>query len=69
MSNEVNVDVYFAPILYSYLLNVPFTLPQDETVVDQFKKLGEDFVSSSCQKLTVNRRAFPRFGCGRLKLL
>jgi len=41
MSDEENVGVYNAPILLTYLTNVPFVLPEDEAVVNQFIKLGE----------------------------
>ncbi len=33
MSDEENVAVYNAPILLTYLTNVPFVLPDDENVV------------------------------------
>lgn len=39
MSEHENVCVYNAPILLTYLTNVPFTLPQDENIINQFKSL------------------------------
>lgn len=44
MSDEENVAVYNAPILLTYLTNVPFVLPDDENVVKQFMSLGQLFI-------------------------
>lgn len=44
MSDYENVSVYNAPILLTYLTNVPFTLPEDKNVVNQFKDLLKMFV-------------------------
>ena len=47
MSDYENVSVYNAPILFTYLTNVPFTLPQDENIVNQFKGLLDMFIEKS----------------------
>ena len=69
MSDEENVAVYNAPILLTYLTNVPFVLPDDENVVTEFVKLGELFVEKSCSKLQVDKRSRPKLGFGRLKII
>lgn len=51
MSAEENVSIYNAPILFTYLTNVPFLLPEDPQIVEEFKKLLEVFVDKSCEKL------------------
>jgi hypothetical protein len=61
--------VYNAPVLLTYLTNVPFVLPEDEEVVKEFKKLGELFVEKSCEKLEVTHRSRPTLGGGRIKIL
>jgi hypothetical protein len=47
MSDFENVSVYNAPILLTYLTNVPFTLPQDENIINQFKSLLDMFIVKS----------------------
>lgn len=69
MSDEENVGVYNAPILLTYLTNVPFVLPEDEAVVNQFIKLGEQFINKSVEKLQVDKRSRPKLGYGRLKII
>lgn len=69
MSDEENVAVYNSPILLTYLTNVPFVLPDDESVVNEFIKLGELFVEKSCAKLQVDKRTRPKLGFGRLKII
>ena len=39
MSDEENVSIYNAPILFTYLTNVPFVLPEDTDTVAAFKSL------------------------------
>jgi hypothetical protein len=53
MSGDENISVYNAPILFTYLTNVPFILPEDESIVEEFKKLLEHFIEKSCEKLEV----------------
>jgi len=48
MSDEENVSIYNAPILFSYLTNVPFVLPEDPVIVEAFKLLLENFIDKSC---------------------
>lgn len=69
MSDEECVAVYNAPILLSYLTNVPFVLPEDENVVNEFIKLGELFIEKSCGKLQVDKRSRPKLGTGRMKII
>jgi hypothetical protein len=33
MSDDENVSVYNAPILFTYLTNVPFVLPEEDAIV------------------------------------
>jgi hypothetical protein len=53
MSEDENVAVYNAPVLLTYLTNVPFVLPEDPAMVEEFMKLGRLFIEKSCQKLKV----------------
>lgn len=53
MNEEESVSVYNAPILLTYLTNVPFTIPEDQTIIEEFKKLGQLFIEKSCEKLKV----------------
>ena len=69
VSDEENVAVYNAPILLTYLTNVPFVLPDDQNVVNEFVKLGEMFVEKSLEKLQIDRRNRPKLGFGRLKII
>ena len=39
MADEENVSVYNAPILLTYLNNVPLNIPDDKDLVGQFKQL------------------------------
>jgi hypothetical protein len=48
---------------------VPFTLPEDETIVNQFKSLLETFVSISIEKLDITNRQRPKLGFGRVKII
>ena len=69
MSDAENVAVYNAPVLQTYLTNVPFVLPDDENVVKEFVKLGEMFITKSCEKLGADKRTRPRLGYGRMKII
>ena len=69
MSDEENVAVYNAPILLTYLTNVPFVLPDDENVVSEFVKLGQMFIEKSCEKLQTDKRKRPKIGIGRVKII
>lgn len=69
MSEFENVSVYNAPILLTYLTNVPFTLPEDEKIVNQFKSLLEMFVAISIEKLNITNRQRPKLGFGRVKII
>jgi hypothetical protein len=69
ISEEENVSIYNAPILFTYLTSVPFVLPEDEVIVSEFKKLLEHFVQKSCEKLTVTARSRPKLGTGRIKII
>jgi hypothetical protein len=63
------VAVYNAPILLTYLTNVPFVLPEDEGVIAEFIKLGQMFIEKSVEKLQVDRRSRPKLGYGRMKII
>lgn len=39
MSEDENVCIYNAPILFTYLTNVPFVLPEDPLIIEEFQKL------------------------------
>lgn len=69
ISEEENVSIYNAPILFTYLTSVPFVLPEDENIIAEFKKLLEHFVQKSCEKLTVSGRSRPKLGTGRIKII
>lgn len=67
MSEEESVSVYNAPILFAYLTNVPFVLPDDAQVVADFTQLLQHFIEKSVEKLQVSGRA--KLGTGRLKMV
>lgn len=67
MSQEESVSVYNAPILFAYLTNVPFVLPDDAQVVADFTQLLQHFIEKSVEKLQVSGRA--KLGTGRLKMV
>lgn len=69
MSEEESVSVYNAPVLLTYLTNVPFALPEDPELLEEFMKLGVLFIEKSCQKLNVQKRNRPKLGFGRIKLV
>jgi hypothetical protein len=69
ISEEENVSIYNAPILFTYLTSVPFILPEEESIISEFKKLLEHFVQKSCEKLTVVARSRPKLGTGRIKII
>lgn len=69
MSDFENVSIYNAPILLTYLTNVPFTLPKNEIVIQQFKLLLGMFIDKSLQKLTVKHTERPKLGFGRIKII
>ena len=69
ISPEEKVSIYNAPILFTYLTNVPFTLPEDPQVVEDFKALLQDFVDKSVEKLQVSGRDRPKLGTGRVKIV
>ena len=69
MSDHENVSVYNAPILFTYLTNVPFTLPDDENVVKAFKNLLLMFIQKSLSKLNITNTDRPKLGFGRAKIL
>ena len=48
---------------------MPFILPEDESIIAEFKKLLEHFVEKSCEKLTVTTRSRPKLGTGRIKII
>ena len=55
--------------MFTYLTSVPFILPEDESIIAEFKKLLEHFVEKSCEKLTVTSRSRPKLGTGRIKII
>ena len=69
MSSEENVSIYNAPILFTYLTNVPFVLPQEEQVIEEFRQLLQHFVDKSCDRLQLTARQRPKLGTGRLKIV
>jgi hypothetical protein len=48
ISEDENVSIYNAPVLLTYLTSVPFVLPEQESIVEEFKKLLEHFIQRSC---------------------
>lgn len=44
-------------------------MPEDESIIAEFKKLLEHFVEKSCEKLTVTSRNRPKLGTGRIKII
>lgn len=66
---EESVSVYNAPILLTYLTTVPFVLPEDQTIIDNFTSLITEFVDKSCEKLNVNSNSHPKLGVGRVKIV
>ncbi|MEI2703357.1 MAG: hypothetical protein V9E83_13280 [Baekduia sp.] len=69
MSPEESVSVYNAPVLFTYLATVPFILPEDQQVINDFTSLLTDFVDKSCEKLTVKSSSQPKLGVGRVKIV
>ena len=69
MSPEEHVSIYNAPILFAYLTNVPFVLPEDPQIIEDFKALLQDFVDKSVEKLQVSSRDRPKLGTGRVKIV
>lgn len=39
MNDDENVCIYNAPILFTYFTNVPFVLPEDPLILEEFQKL------------------------------
>jgi hypothetical protein len=50
------------------LTNVPFTLPQDEAVIGQFKQLLKMCIEKSLEKLE-NVTSRTKLGYGRIKIM
>jgi len=69
MSDQENISIYNAPILFTYLTNVPFVLPEDDAIVSDFKLLLESFVDKSLVKLQVDNKSRPKLGFGRIKIV
>lgn len=69
ISPEESVSVYNAPILFTYLTNVPFVLPQDQQTLNNLRELLVVFVQKSCDKLKVNSSSHKKLGVGRVKLV
>lgn len=44
-------------------------MPEDEAVLEEFKKLLEHFIQKSCEKLNVNAATRPKIGTGRIKII
>lgn len=63
------MSVYNAPILFTYLTSVPFAVPEEESVLQDFKQLLEHFIDRSLEKLTVTARQRPKIGTGRIKII
>ena len=55
MSDEENTSVYNAPILSTYLTNVPLILPENDQLVGDLKALLQSFLSKALNKLKVTR--------------
>lgn len=53
MSEDENVSVYNAPILQTYLTNVPLVIPEQSQIVDDLKKLLLSFLNKTLEKLKV----------------
>lgn len=69
MNDEENISIYNAPILFTYLTNVPFVLPEDTDIVAAFKSLLEEFIDKSLEKLKASTENRPKFGVGRIKIV
>ena len=69
MSADEHVSIYNAPILFAYLTNVPFVLPEDPQIIEDFKTLLQDFVEKSVDKLQVSWRERPKLGTGRVNIV
>ena len=55
MSEFENVSVYNAPILLTYLTNVPLNAPESEQLLKNFQKILESFIEKASEKLKVTR--------------
>lgn len=69
MSEEESVSVYNAPVLLTFLTNVPFTLPEAEATKQEFTELIRLFVQSATHKLNVRAMNHPKIGLGRTKII
>ena len=69
MSEDENVSVYNAPILLTYLSNVPLILPENDQIVEDLKLLLQSFVNSALEKLKVSRDSRKTLGFGRVKIV
>ena len=69
MSDQENVSVYNAPILSTYLVNVPLILPENGQLVEDLKNLLKSFLGKALEKLTVTRLSRSTLGIGRVKIV
>lgn len=69
MSDEENVSVYNAPILFAFLTSAPFVLPEDQIIRAEFEALIQHFMEKTCEKLNVKAQNHPKIGLGRIKIL
>lgn len=69
MSDEENTSVYNAPILLTYLTNVPLILPENDQLVGDLKTLLQSFLNKALEKLKVNRNSRKTLGFGRVKIV
>ncbi len=52
---EENVSVYNAPVLQTYLLNVPLLIPEKSQISEDLKSLLQTFVKKTLEKIKVRR--------------
>lgn len=69
MSDEENVSVYNAPILQTYLTNVPLVIPQKSQITEDLKMLLLSFLKKTLEKLKIKRESRPTLGFGRMKIV
>lgn len=69
MADEENISVYNAPVLLTYLTNVPLNIPDDKELVEQFKTLLKNFLDKALGKLRITKVDRSALGVGRIKII
>lgn len=63
------MSVYNAPILQTYLTNVPLVIPEKSQITEDLKMLLLSFLKKTLEKLKIKRQSRPTLGFGRMKIV